>query len=258
MNYLRATGLAPLAASAAPGQAAVRYLSSSAIALGREKYFKITKYARKIDTAVYQAGDEKPKAKIPAVEQAFPKYAYETRYFKRQNRGLYAGLQRKASNLCSESGNKTKTFHLPNIVKAKLWSETLNRDISTRVSTTLLRTVTKEGGIDNYLLKDKPARTKTMGLQGWKLKYEIMSKKELEARSVGSDVPIYHILESGRKITVTKEKLLETLYPYVYRDSYEPVSQRNFLRAHSWLTMEELVSKLEKYNHDFSGISVSA
>lgn len=197
-----------------------------------------------------------PDQYIPANGYTYPKYAYEPMFFKRQNRGLYAGLQRRASNLCSESGNKTKTFHLPNIVKAKLWSETLNRAVSTRVSTTLLRTVTKEGGIDNYLLKDKPARVKTMGIKGWKLKYEIMMQKQIDEQSKGYDVPVYHILESGKKITATKEQLLELLYPIVYRENYEPITQRDFLRNHSYLTMEQLVVMLEKRNFDFSDITV--
>lgn len=233
----------------------LRGLSSSAVLASREKYFKITKYAKPIDTTVYKAGDAMPNQAIPAEGYKYPKYAYEPMFFKRQNRGLYAGLQRKASNLCSESGNKTKTYHLPNIVKAKLWSETLNRAISTRVSTTLLRTVTKEGGIDNYLLKDKPARVKTMGIKGWKLKYDIMMQKQIEEQSKGSDVPIYHILESGKKITAPKEKLLELLYPIVYRENYEPITQKDFLRTHSYLTMEQLVAKLEERNFDFSEIS---
>lgn len=255
MNFLRAVLGGPLARSTLSNNC-LRNFSVSAVASTRDKYYKISKYARKIDTTVYQAGDEKPKAVIPAQLQEYPKYAYETRFFKRQNRGLYAGMQRRASNQCSESGNKTKSFHLPNIVKAKLWSETLNRDIATRVSTTLLRTVTKEGGIDNYLMKDKPARVKTMGLQGWKLKYDIIKQRELEERSRGSAVPIYHVLESGKKITATKDQLLEFLYPFVYRDNYLPISEKNFLRAHSWLTMEELVNKLEHYKFDFSKITV--
>lgn len=256
MNFLRVILAKGLAKPILTNQNSLRDFSMSAVALGRDKYYKISKYARKIDNTTYQAGDEKPKSIIPAQLQEYPKYGYETRFFKRQNRGLYAGMQRRASNQCSESGNKTKSFHLPNIVKAKLWSETLNRNIATRVSTTLLRTVTKEGGIDNYLLKEKPARVKTMGLQGWKLKYDIIQKKELDERSAGSDVPIYHILQSGMRITATKDQLLEYLYPFVYRDNYLPMSEKKFLRAHSWLSMDELVSKLEYYNFDFSKVTV--
>ncbi|WPK25313.1 hypothetical protein PUMCH_002624 [Australozyma saopauloensis] len=256
MNFLRSFPCVPLAAPTTSAQTGLRTLSSSAVVCGRDKYFKISKYARPIDTTVYQAGDDVPRQTIPADGHKYPKYAYEPMFFKRQNRGLYAGLQRRASNLCSESGNKTKSFHLPNVVKAKLWSETLNKLVCTRVSTTLLRNVDREGGIDNYLLKEKPARVKTIGIKGWQLKYDILKQKELNERSQGSDVPIYHILESGKKITATKEKLLELLFPYVYRENYEPISQKSYLRDHSWLTMEELVVKLEERGFDFSEITV--
>ena len=251
--------LAPLAAAPAlralSTATLLRGLATSAV-LGREKYYKITKYARPINNTKFHAGDAMPNEPIPAEGHVYPKYAYEPMFFKRQNRGLYAGLQRKASNLCSESGNKTKTYHLPNIVKAKLWSETLNRAISTRVSTTLFRTVDKEGGLDNYLLKDKPARIKTMGLKGWRLRYEIMKQKQIEEQSRGHPVPVYHVLQSGKNITVTKERLLEILYPIVYRETYVSTSQKEFLRSHGALSMEELVVKLEERGYDFSEITV--
>lgn len=216
-----------------------------------EKYYKITQYAKPVDKTVYKAGDAPPTREIPRSKPAYPQYEYETMFFKRQNRGLYAGLQRRASFTCSESKTKNKTFHLPNIRKTKLWSETLNRQIQTRVSTTMLRNVTKEGGLDNYLLKDKPARIKTMGLKGWKLRYDIMKKKELDAM-LENGVPVYHVSASGKKITVGRNKLLKALYPFVYRDSYEPVTWLDFLRRHGVLTTEEIVGKLEHYGHDFS------
>lgn len=231
-----------------------RALSSSVVAMSKEKYYKLTKYAKQIDNTEYKAGDRRPDISIPYYGHKYPKYAYEARFFKRQNRGLYAGLQRRSSYICSENGNKTKSYNLPNVVKAKLWSEALNKAVSTRVTTTLLRTVTREGGLDNYLMKDKPARIKTMGLKGWQLKYRIMKKKELEERSKGSDVPIYHILESGKKITATRNELLKLLYPLVYRDSYKPICQEKYLRTYAFWTTEELVAKLESYNFDFSRI----
>ncbi|OBA23726.1 hypothetical protein METBIDRAFT_64862 [Metschnikowia bicuspidata var. bicuspidata NRRL YB-4993] len=252
MNFLRSlTAAAPVASSLF----GMRCFGISAPTL-REKYFKITKYARPIDTTVYKAGDKIPSKGVPTKNKLYPDYKYEAMFFKRQNRGLYGGLQRKRSKTCSESKNKNLRAHLPNIVKAKLWSETLNKCISTRVSTRLLRTVTKEGGIDNYLLKDSSAREKTMGLKGWRLRYDIMKTKELQERSAGSPKPVYHVLESGRKITVGKTKLLKHLYPFVYRDNYEPMDYEKFLRTHGYLTIAEVVSKLEHYKFDFNQVSV--
>lgn len=251
MNFLRSFALAPVAPTLG-----CRSFSCSSVALA-EKYYKITKYTKPVDTNTYSAGDDMPYNKvIPRVKKLYPEYEYETMFFKRQNRGMYAGLQRKRSKNCSESGNKSNRAHLPNIVKAKLWSETLNKRVSARVSTTLLRTVTKEGGLDNYLLKDKPARVKTMGLKAWRLKYDIMRQQEISANSEGVSATVYHILDSGKRITVGRNKLLKELYPLVFRDNYEPIDWNQFLKTHTVLSTEELVQKLEHYDYDFASITV--
>lgn len=245
-----------LAVALRPNGGSLRTFASSP-ALLAEKYHKITKYAKPIDTTVYKAGDAVPHGiPVPRAKKLYPDYKYETMFFKRQNVGLYAGRQRKRSKTCSEAKNKNLRVHLPNIVKAKLWSEALNKQVRARVSTTLLRTVTKEGGLDNYLLKDTPAREKTMGLKAWRLKYDVIKQRQIAENSVGSDVPVYHVSALGTKITVGRNKLLQALYPFVYRDNYEPVLWGAFLREHSVLTTEELVEKLEHYNFDFSPISV--
>lgn len=252
MNFLRHFPVAPVAQPFV----GARFFFCTSLVLA-EKYYKITKYAKPVDTNIYSAGQEAPYNKvISRVKKLYPEYEYETMFFKRQNRGLYGGLQRKRSKTCSESGNKTTRAHLPNIVKAKLWSETLNKQIKTRVSTTVLRTVTKEGGLDKYLLKDKPARVKTMGLKGWRLKYDIMKKNEIAENSKGLDHTVYHILDSGKKITVGRGKLLKALYPYVFKDSYEPIEWNQFLKTHTVLTTEELVQKLEQYGYDFAPVSI--
>lgn len=244
MNYLRS--LAP---------AGIRNFSCGTPALA-DKYYKITKYAKPVDKSFYTAGEEAPYNKIiPRVKPMYPTYDYETMFFKRQNRGLYGGLQRKRSKMCSESGNKTPRAHLPNIVKAKLWSESLNRQIKTRVSTSVLRTVTKEGGLDEYLLKDKPARVKTIGLKGWRLKYDILKQRQI-AQNSDASATVYHVLDSGKRITVGRNKLLKALYPFVFRDNYEPIDWNQFLKTHTVLTTEELVEKLELYDYDFTTISI--
>lgn len=234
---------------------AARQFSTSAAML-RDSMFKITRYAKPQSHTVYKEGDKLPNSLIPRYKKLYPEYDYETMFFKRQNRGLFAGLQRRTHKRESESKVKNLKSQLPNIVKTKLWSETLNRRIATKATTTALRTITKDGGLDNYLLKSSPMRIKTMGLKGWKLRYDILKKKEIELNSEGSDKTVYHILGSGKKITVGRKKLLETLYPYVYKDSYTPTPWKYFIKTHTVLTTEELVQKLEAYGHDFADITV--
>lgn len=234
---------------------AARQFSSSVVSL-RDSMFKITRYAKPQSHAVYKEGDKRPGFTVPRYKKLYPEYDYETMYFKRQNRGLFAGLQRRSHRYETESKVKNLTAQVPNVVKTKLWSETLNRRIATKATTTALRTINKDGGLDNYLLKSTPLRIKTMGLKGWKLRYDILKKKEIEELSQGSSQTIYHVLDSGKKITVGRKKLLEALYPYVYRDNYTPTPWNRFLKAHTVLSTEELVQKLESYNHDFSEITV--
>ncbi|KAK6461779.1 ribosomal L28 family-domain-containing protein [Scheffersomyces coipomensis] len=225
---------------------------------GNDKYYKILKYVKPIDSTVYQAGQEIPRGfKVPGQKKLVPDYEYETMYFKRQNRGLFGGLQRKRSKNCSEAKNKTLRFHLPNVQKSKLWSETLNKAIQVKVTTKVLKTITKEGGLDKYLLKDKPARTKTLGLLGWKLRYEVLKKQEFNQLPVINNQQVFYIHKDGKQFTVGKYKLLNELYPLVQRDSYYPIGPVEFKRNHNYLTIEEVVNKLEEYSFDFSKVTVA-
>ncbi|KAF7999233.1 hypothetical protein HF325_006765 [Metschnikowia pulcherrima] len=182
----------------------------------REKYFKITKYAKPIDTTIYKAGDAIPVKPIPQAEEI---YKYEAMFFKRQNRGLYGGMQRKRLKTCSESGNKN-----------------LRAAFAERSKSQALR--------ENH------------GLKGWRLKYDVIKARTLAEQSEGSPKPVYHVLQTGKRIVVGRNKLLQHLYPFVYRDNYEPIAYDKFLREHSVLTTEELVQKLEHYNFDFSPVTI--
>lgn len=259
MNFLVKSLVRP-AGFAAPFMVPFRGFNQSAYNL-RDKYYKILKYTKPVDTTIYKAGDAVEGVSIPKFRRKYPLYEYETMFFKRQNRGLYGGLQRKRSKSCSESKNKNLRAHKPNIVKAKLWSETLNKAVQTRVATKVLKTINKEGGLDNYLTKEKPARIKTVGLKGWRLRYDILKKKELDALpSVEKDGEIrkvYYIHTDGKMLIVGKNKLLKELYEFAKRDTYTPLEWKRFLSLHTYLTIEEVVDKLEHYNFDFSKVTVS-
>lgn len=243
----------------------VRLFSLSTISSSRttnDKFFKILKYAKPVtSTNGYQVGDVIPRdLKIPLQAKQVPDYQYEAMYFKRQNRGLFGGVQRKRSKNSSESGNKSLRTHLPNIQKSKLWSETLGRTIQTKVSTKVLKTITKEGGLDNYLTKETPGRVKTLGLKGWGLKYQVLKQREFnelpKLKTETGEVQVYHIHNDGKQIIVGKNKLLKELYPLVRKSSLIKVTPTEFHRNHSYLTIGELVDKLQEHNYDFSSVSI--
>lgn len=52
----------------------------------------------------------------------------------------------------SHSMRHTKRTFLPNLQKLKFHSDILNRDFSLRISTAGLRTLTKHGGLDGYVM----------------------------------------------------------------------------------------------------------
>lgn len=58
----------------------------------------------------------------------------------------------------SHSMRHTKRTFLPNLQKLKFHSDILNRDFSLRVSTTGLRTLTKHGGLDAYVMAKPVSR----------------------------------------------------------------------------------------------------
>ena len=58
----------------------------------------------------------------------------------------------------SHSMRHTKRTFLPNLQKLKFHSDILNRDFSLRISTAGLRTLTKHGGLDAYVMSKSPSR----------------------------------------------------------------------------------------------------
>ena len=58
----------------------------------------------------------------------------------------------------SHSMRHTKRTFLPNLQKLKFHSDILNRDFSLRISTAGLRTLTKHGGLDAYVMAKPVSR----------------------------------------------------------------------------------------------------
>lgn len=68
------------------------------------------------------------------------------------------GTGAQTGNKVSHSNRKTKTKFLPNLQHVSLFSETLERGFSLRVTAATLRSIDKNGGLDVYLLKTASAK----------------------------------------------------------------------------------------------------
>ena len=157
------------------GLSLIRSFSSTSLALRQWKLVETRKVAIQPN---YKVGDRKP-IYVPRKNKEFPDYKYgEPHVFKQSSKGLYGGSFIQYGHSISESKHKTRKRWLPNIIKKELWSEALGRKIKIKMTAKVLRTIDKEGGIDNYLVKDKPARIKELGPTGWKLRYRVMMSKQ--------------------------------------------------------------------------------
>lgn len=83
------------------------------------------------------------------------------------------GKGRLVGNNVSHANNKTKRTFLPNLQNVTLMSESLEKSVKLRVSTSGLRSVEHVGGLDNWLLKTKDDK---LSLRVRKLKREVAKK----------------------------------------------------------------------------------
>ncbi|OJD14498.1 hypothetical protein AJ78_05148 [Emergomyces pasteurianus Ep9510] len=117
--------------------------------------------------------------------QGPPEYPYgAARFFKQSNTGLYGGSTIQFGNKISKGRNKGKTRRTwkPNIRHEELYSEALGKTLKLKVQHRVLRTIKKVGGLDQYLLGDKPARIKELGIFGWNLRWKVMQSKAMQQR----------------------------------------------------------------------------
>jgi large subunit ribosomal protein L28 len=114
-----------------------------------------------------------------------PPYPYGARQtFKQADRGLYGGASIQFGNKISKGRNKGKTRRrwYPNVRLETIRSEALRKDLTIRITASCMRTINKCGGLDQYLLGDKPARIKELGLFGWKLRWKIMNSPIMQKK----------------------------------------------------------------------------
>ena len=118
-------------------------------------------------------------------EQTIPPYPYPRQYwYKQANFGLYGGLARRSGNNVGRGRNKTRTRRVfrPNIHTKRLWSAALGKHVRVTVATRVLRTIDKVGGLDEYLLGEKPARVRELGMGGWALRWRLMRSEAVRER----------------------------------------------------------------------------
>ena len=78
-----------------------------------------------------------------------------------------------SGNNVSHALNRTRRKFRPNLIKAKLLSDILDQSVSMRISTSALRSVEHNGGLDNFLVK---ADNDTLSLKARRLKKLVMKK----------------------------------------------------------------------------------
>lgn len=119
-----------------------------------------------------------------ALADTVPEYPYgPPTLYKQSRRGLYGEQRIRFGNNVSVKGkNKSRRSWRPNIMMKRLFSKALNRHVQVRVSSRVLRTIDKLGGLDEYLLGEKETRIRELGESGWWLRWAIMQTQTVKKR----------------------------------------------------------------------------
>ena len=121
-----------------------------------------------------------------------PQYPYgPARWYKQSNMGLYGGQTiRFGNNVGEKSEMRSRRSWHPNLITRNLRSTLLNTFVRVKLTTRVLRTIDKSGGLDAYLLGTKPARLKELGMEGWKLRCQLLQSKAYLALSEAERVAL--------------------------------------------------------------------
>ncbi|KAJ5701900.1 hypothetical protein N7488_009448 [Penicillium malachiteum] len=114
-----------------------------------------------------------------------PPYPFGPRqWYKQADTGLYGGAMIRFGNKISKGRNegKTRRSWKPNVRRKKIRSDALGEDLFIKVTRKALRTIQKEGGLDNYLLSDRIARIRELGMFGWELRWKVMQTPVIQER----------------------------------------------------------------------------
>ncbi|KAK1247126.1 hypothetical protein MKX08_000928 [Trichoderma sp. CBMAI-0020] len=113
-----------------------------------------------------------------------PPYPYGQRLvYKQSNAGLYGSARIRFGNtVAPKHNNKARRLWRPNVHVKTFLIPSLGARIKTRLTLRVLKTIRREGGIENYLLKSKPARLKELGPGGWNLRWLLMQSRAVQQR----------------------------------------------------------------------------
>ena len=88
-------------------------------------------------------------------------------------RCIITGKGVQAGNNVSHANNRTRRRYLPNLQRVSLQSEALGENVRMRITTSALRTIEKNGGLDSWLLGTSNVKLST---EARKLKRRIEKK----------------------------------------------------------------------------------
>ncbi|PON25984.1 hypothetical protein TGAM01_v204929 [Trichoderma gamsii] len=113
-----------------------------------------------------------------------PPYPYGQRLvYKQSNAGLYGSARIRFGNtVAPKHNNKARRLWRPNVHVKTFLIPSLGARIKPRLTLRVLKTIRREGGIENYLLKSKPARLKELGPGGWNLRWLLMQSRGVQQR----------------------------------------------------------------------------
>ncbi|KAL1605351.1 hypothetical protein SLS60_004899 [Paraconiothyrium brasiliense] len=128
-------------------------------------------------------GSHLPKYVIPQ-NVRIPEYPYGTsELYKQQDRGLYGGkMIHFGNNVSKKTETKTRRYWKPNVLNKALYSVALKKKIKLRVTSNVIKQIDREGGLDEYLLKQSDSRIKELGPLGWALRWTLLQRPSVVRR----------------------------------------------------------------------------
>jgi large subunit ribosomal protein L28 len=129
-------------------------------------------------------------------------------------KALLGGAKIQSGNKISSGRNKGKTRRkwYPYITAAKLRSEALGKDFTILITRSCVRTITKCGGLDQYLLGERPARLKELGPFGWKLRWLVLNSPQAASQRAEKKIEEPATFEEAMAIPSIKEELLKSQF----------------------------------------------